>query len=441
MVRKKQKDEFDNSCRVLICNIKNGSVNHRAAKRLTQIARRISNRANFLMRKDLFTGRKPNQSKVDKLLKNAKLNKSDKELYSRFPAAVSQRSIQIVGDNWKAFAAAKSDWKVNPSKYTSAPKPPQYVKHAKTVYIPCSSFFIKDDQIHFAKRLNLEPVPMEKNKFADQGYNPKASTKVVNEVRLVPTGSGFRFEVIYDKHRLSDFLSNNASSALFDKSSFISIDLGVNRFASLVSNKADVSPILINGGEMKRINQWYNKRCAELRSSKKYAHIPAVAAKRNRRIKEKLHVISRFVVNLCIKNDIGTVIVGKNHLWKNEINIGRKNNQNFASLPHSIFISMLKYKLREYGIRLLEQEESYTSKASYVDGDFIPIYEKPVEGEPKRKFKFSGTRVKRGLYKTKEGLMINADTNGAACISRKAGYEGVSLVSGGVVYTPTLVSL
>lgn len=437
MFGKKAKSEFNNSSRALMCNIKNGSANHKTAKRLTQIARRISNRANFIMRKDLFTDRKPNQSKVDKLLKQGKLNASDKELYCRLPAAVSQRSVQIVGDNWKGFATAKADWKAHPEKYLAAPKPPQYVKHAKTLYIPCSSFYIKDDSIYFAKALNLEAAPMEKGKFPDQKYNPKASLKVVTEIRIVPTGSGFRFEIIYDKHCLSDFLSNNTRSVLLDKSSFLSLDLGLTRFAALVSNKAGFRPILINGGELKRINQWYNKRCAALRSLGKFNHLVAVAAKRNRQVKDKLHKISRYIVNLSLEHDIGTVIVGKNPLWKQEINIGKKNNQNFVNIPHAQFIEMLAYKLREIGINLIQQEESYTSKASFLDSDFIPTFgERGADKSP-----FSGKRYKRGLYRAKDKTVIHADLNGSGNIARKAGYEGAILVSGGVVNTPMLVGL
>ncbi|ANO35605.1 hypothetical protein A6E01_20550 (plasmid) [Vibrio breoganii] len=436
MARKK-KSKFDNSSRVLMANVKNGSTNHKTAKRLTQISRRISNRANYIMRKDLFTGRKPDQSKVDKLLKKGRLSESDIELYNRLPAAVAQRVIQIVGDNWKSFAAAKADWKKDPTKYLAMPKPPKYVKHSKAVYIPCSSFFIKDDAIHFAKKLGLEPVRLEKGKFEDQLYNPKATTKVVNEVRLVPTGSGFRFEIIYDKHKTLEFVSSNTHSVLLDKGSFLSIDLGVTRFASLVSNKADLSPILINGGDMKRINQWYNKRCAQLRSLKKYGHIKAVAEKRNRKIKDKLHKISKLIVNLCLTHDIGTVIVGKNKLWKQDINIGKRNNQTFTNLPHALFISMLKYKLREVGVNLVEQEESYSSKASFLDNDSVPTYdEKKIV-----KHVFSGKRYRRGLYRSRDKTVIHADLNGAANIARKAGHEGAILVSGGVVTTPILVGL
>ena len=437
MFGKKSKSEFDGSSRILISFIKNGSANHQNAKRLTQIARRISNRANFIMRKDLFTGRKPNQSKVDKLLKTGTLSPNDKELYCRFPAAVSQRSIQIVGDNWSGFAAAKADWKMNSDKYSSAPRPPKYVKSAKTVYIPCSSFYVKSDTLYFAKRLGIKPIPTKSGLFPDQKYNPKAATKVVNEIRIVPTGSGFKFEIIYDKHRLSDFLSDNTQSVLLDKSSFLSIDLGVSRFAALVSNKADVSPILINGGELKRINQWYNKRCAELRSNGKYRHIKSVAGKRNRQVKDKLHKISRYITNLCMKHDIGTVIVGKNLLWKQEINIGKKNNQNFTHIPHAQFIDMLAYKLKEIGITLQQQEESYTSKASFLDNDAMPTYGSEKGDKPA----FSGRRFMRGLYKTRDGVLVHADINGAGNISRKAGYKGASLVSGGVVMTPMLVGL
>ena len=262
---KKNESEFDNFSRVMSINVKNGSDNHKAAKQLTQITRRISNRANYIMRKDLFTGRKPNQSKVDKLLKTGKLCATDKALYQRIPSAVSQRTIQIVGDNWSSYAAAKADWKKNPHKYKKAPKPPKYAKRAKAMYIPVSSFKVIDDHIVFAKGLGLAPINLGKDNFPNQKYNEKASIKVINEVRIIPTGSGFKFEVIYNKSRASDFLPSNNVNVLLDKSSFLTIDLGLQRFTALVSNQAGLSPILINGGELKRINQWYNKRCAALR--------------------------------------------------------------------------------------------------------------------------------------------------------------------------------
>ena len=436
MAKNKSKQKFDNFSRVMTVNVKNGSTNHKVSMRLTQIARRISNRANYIMRKDLFTGRKPDQSKVDKLIKTGKLEQRDQELYYRFPAAVAQRTIQIIGDNWKSFAAAKADWKKNPSKYLSMPKPPKYTKRSKAVYIPVSSFKIVGGYVVFAKALGLAPLNLGEGSFPDQNYNASAKTKIVNEVRLIPTGSGFKFEVIYDKSRSSGFLPSNNKNVLLDKSSFLTIDLGLNRFAALVSNQAGLSPILINGGELKRINQWYNKRCAQLRSFGKFGHLGAISDKRNRRVKDKLHKVSKYIVNYCLTNNIGTVVIGKNKQWKTEINMGKKTNQNFVNIPHAQFISMLSYKLREIGINIIEQEESYTSKASFLDGDAIPTY-----GETKEKPIFSGRRIRRGGYKSSNGTLVHADLNGAANIGRKAGYEGASLVTGGVVNTPMMIGL
>ena len=188
---------------------------------------------------------------------------------------------------------------------------------------------------------------------------------------------------------------------------------------------------------MKRINQWYNKRCGVLRNKKKYSHIAAVAAKRNRKVNDKLHKISRYIVDLCLKHDIGTVIVGKNKLWKQQINIGKKNNQNFTNLPHAKFIDILSYKLREIGINIVIQEESYTSKASFLDNDLIPTF----EVKKKKEVVFSGKRYKRGLYLASSGIIVHADLNGAGNIARKAGYEGANLISGGAVNAPILIGL
>ena len=417
-----------NNIKVCSALISNNSTNHKSAKRLTQIARRVSNRANYLMRKDLFTGRKPDQSKIDKLLKQGKLCRQDKELYCRLPNSVSQRAIQIVGDNWKSFAAAKSDWKKHPEKYKGMPRPPKYNRSAKTVYISCASFSIRDGHIYFAKRLNLTPIPTH---FPNQLINPKADTKTVTEIRLTPKGSTFVFEFVY-----YDFSSNDSQEPL-DESSFMAIDLGVNTFAAIVSNQAVFQPILVNGGLLKRINSYYNKRCALLRSNKKHRHIKAVAQKRNRKIKDQIHKISRYIAKLCSIYDIGTVIIGKNKDWKHESSMGKANNQNFTNIPHCQFINMLAYKLKEIGANLVIQEESYTSKASYIDNDPIPTY-----GKCKTKPKFSGYRKTRGLYKSKiSNCLISADLNGAANIARKAGYEGVSLVSRGVGDTPIVINV
>jgi len=138
--------------------------------------------------------------------------------------------------------------------------------------------------------------------------------------------------------------------------------------------------------------------------------------KRNARVDHYLHTASRWIIDYLIQNDIGTLVIGKNDLWKNGINIGKRNNQQFVQIPHGRFVQQLTYKAQLVGIQVFAQEESYTSKASFMDGDAIPVYEKGGEV----KHRFSGRRIARGLYRTAKGCLINADVNGSYNILRKA---------------------
>ena len=402
--------------------ISKGSVNYKHAKRLTQISRRLSNRANFLLRKNFFTKRKIKQSDVDKLLKRGVLSDTDKDLYNRLPASISQRTIQIVGQNWSSFFEAIKKYKKNPDAFFGKPSIPKYKRKAKSLVIPCSAFKIKRGYIHFAKGI-LEPI---KTHYPNQPYNPKAVDKRVREIRLVPTGSGFCLELIYQ---------DNPDPVRLNKSNFLALDLGVDRFVAAISNQTGLRPFLINGCDLKRLNQWFNKRMAKLRSKKKYKHFASVCGKRHRQIQDKLHKISRYIVNYCFANDIGTVIVGVNKGWKQEISIGKRNNQNFVNLPHSRFVQILKYKLADIGINVIEQEEAYTSKSSFLDNDPLPKFELGVSHI------FSGKRVSRSWYKSSNGTRLHADIHGAANIARKADHDGASLVVGGAVSTPILVGL
>ena len=126
-----------------------------------------------------------------------------------------------------------------------------------------------------------------------------------------------------------------------------------------------------------------------------------------------MHKVSRFIANYCVEKQISTLVIGKNEQWKTNSNIGKTNNQNFVQIPHAVLYKLIQYKAEEVGIKVIYQEESYTSKASYLDGDVIPVY---VDGW---KYTFSGKRIKRGLYRTKNGILLNADVNGAANIYRK----------------------
>ena len=202
-----------------------------------------------------------------------------------------------------------------------------------------------------------------------------------------------------------------------DNARYFSIDLGLNNIVSIYNN-IGIRPLLYNGRPIKSINQYYNKTNARLhselpanlRSSKRLRQL---SFKRNNKIDYEMHKISSHIINEAVKNNISKIFIGKNVGWKTEINIGRRNTQNFVNIPHTKLISQLLYKGLLNGIKVIVTEESYTSKTSFFDKDQLPIY-----GESEN-HKFSGKRIKRGLYRDSKGNLWNADLNGAGNIMRK----------------------
>ncbi|MGB8689925.1 MAG: transposase, partial [Microcoleus sp.] len=171
----------------------------------------------------------------------------------------------------------------------------------------------------------------------------------------------------------------------------------------------------------KSINQFYNKRKAHLQSQlkgirKTSSRLGCLTRCRNQKVDNYLHHTSRFIINLLIERKIWTLVIGKNLQWKNEINLGKQTNQNFVTVPHARLIEMLEYKAVLVGIKVIVQEESYTSQSSFLNLDPIPVYGSIGALD----VTFSGQRIKRGLYKTSSGRLINADVNGSYNILRKA---------------------
>src|SRR5260370_7110815 len=175
------------------------------------------------------------------------------------------------------------------------------------------------------------------------------------------------------------------------------IDIGVKKLAGITSNKVGFTPGLVNGRPIKSVNQFYNKRKAELQKKLGTTgftnRMERMTITRTRRIDHYLHTASKRIIALLVAEGIGTLIIGKNLFWKQEAEMRKKDKQHFVQLPHARFVDMLCYKAQLVGIQVVLQEESYTSKASFLDGDSIPTYGKE-EGKPK----FSGRRLERGFY-------------------------------------------
>ena len=211
-----------------------------------------------------------------------------------------------------------------------------------------------------------------------------------------------------------------------DNSRYFSIDPGLNNIVSIYNN-IGIRPLLYNGRPIKSINQYYNKTNAKLRSElpanvKSSKRLKQLSFKRNNKIDYEMHKISNHIINQAVKNNISKIFIGNNIGWKNEIKIGRRNNQNFTKIPHTKLFNQLLYKGLMNGIEVVFTEESYTSKASFFDKDYLPKY-----GESDN-HKFSGRRFERGLYRDSKGNIWNADLNGAANIMRKCSdkaYKGI----------------
>ena len=239
--------------------------------------------------------------------------------------------------------------------------------------------------------------------------------KKINEVKIIPQYKGRYFKIAYCYEVEEENLKLNRENSL-------AIDIGLDNLATCVTNAG--TSFIMDGRKLKQINQQWNKRKAYLQAilsrqkQQQYFSelLRRITIKRNNRVNDCLKKTARYIINFCIVNDIGTLICGYNPDFKREINLGSKTNQNFTQISFGALRKQLKNLCKRYGMKYIEQEESYTSKASFLDLDEIPKYnaEKPYTGT------FSGKRIKRGLYQTASGKLINADVNGAANILRKS---------------------
>lgn len=307
------------------------------------------------------------------------------------PIQTSQQIIKLLYKNWDSFYKAIKDYWLNLGKYKGKPKLPRYkhkVKGRNILIFTNQQCKLKDGYIKFPKVTGIQLL----------------KTKVTNiqQIRIIPQATCYVIEIVYKKE------VNNVE---LESNTYLGIDIGVNNLATCVNN-IGLRPFIVNGRPLKSINQYFNKLKAKFMSyignrgtSNK---IKKLNFKRNCKINDYLHKTSRFIINYCVEHKISTIVIGKNKKWKQDINIGKKNNQNFVLIPFSKLIKMLEYKGEEVGIEVKNREENYTSKCSFLDLEEIMKHTK-----------YLGKRIKRGLFKSSLGKLINSDVNGAYNILRK----------------------
>ncbi len=342
---------------------------------------------------------------------------TDHEAYQALPAKVAQWVLRLLDQNWQSYFATLAAWQVDPSKFLGRPRLPGYKDKQKG----------RNLLVYTIQALSIPALRAGWIVPSMLGINVKTRVKSVQQVRIIHRIGFYVVEVIYAQEPIPAAV-NPALRA--------GVDIGLNNLAMLTSDKPGFVPRVVNGRPVKSINQFYNKRRAELQSRLGETHtsrrLECITTKRNRRIDHYLHTASCRIIDLLVAEGIGALCIGQNPHWKQEVNLGRRNNQNFVSVPHARFIEMLTYKAELVGIRVTITEESYTSQASFLDADPLPVYDAQRQEAPI----FSGRRVKRGLYRASDGMSINADVNGAYNIIRKVAPDAFARGSRGCVVHP-----
>ena len=349
-----------------------------------------------------------------------------------FQALHSQAAQQIlrsVAESFKSFKELSKLFRRGELK--DKPKPPKYrkPKGLALVTYPKQALKLIDGLIRVplgntVKRwfkLDSFTLVMPSNiKFED-----------IKELRILPRNRCFYVEFVYEQKQ------KNVVS--LDKSKVLGIDHGVGNWLTCVSNVG--TSFIIDGLKLKSVNQWYNKRIAIIKEGKPQGFwsnkLAAITEKRNRQMRDAVNKAARIVINHCLTNKIGTVVFGWNEGQKDSSNMGKKNNQKFVQIPTGKLKTRIAQLCEQYGIQFVETEESYTSRSSFLDNDVLPKFGEKPEG-----WRSSGKRVQRGLFKTAQNLLINADCNGAANIARKVAATldlDLTGVSSGALNTPLRV--
>ena len=388
-------------------------------KYLCHIAKNLKNQAIYNVRQHYFNNKKYlSYNENYKILKNS-------ENYKKLNSNMAQQILKEVDESFKSFFTllklAKNE------QYNGKIKLPNYLDKDGFTTLVIGFVRLKDDMLIVPYSNSFKKIHQEvKVKLPSV-----LKDKKIKEIRIIPKQHSRYFEIqyIYEVEEVQRELN---------KENALGIDLGIDNLCTCVTNTG--ASFIIDGRKLKSTNQYYNKINAKLQSIKDKQKIERttlrqkrITRKRNNRINDYLSKAARIITNYCLNNDIGKLVLGYNEDFQRNSNIGSINNQNFVNIPYGKLRDKLIYLCKLYGIEFKLQEESYTSKASFFDGDEIPIYDK----ENPQEYIFSGKRIKRGLYQTSTGKLINADCNGALNILRKSKVVDLSvLYNRGELNTP-----
>ena len=337
-------------------------------------------------------------SEFDLSKRLCELNQTD---YKSLKAKVSQQTIKVIFKSYKSFFKSISDYYKNLSKYKGKPRLPKYKDKDglfEVVYTNQSASITNDGYLKLSKELILKSV---RTQILKRNFK---------QVRIIPKNDYFQIEIVYEKQQ-GDYTKQAINKN--KKTYNAAIDIGVDNLATITSDNPDSTPVIINGRSLKSINQYYNKKLAELNQiySKHKIHtgkkLHKLNYKREMIINDYLHKVSRRIIDYCINNNVGTLYIGHNNEWKQNCDLNKQNNQNFIQIPFNKLIQKIEYKCEEIGITVITINEAYSSKCSFLDNEDVCKHDN-----------YLGKRIKRGLFRSNIGQLINSDVNGSLNILR-----------------------
>ena len=399
---------------------------YKTIKELCHTAKNLTNEAIYNIRQYYFT-----EGEFLKYEKNYTLLKNSPN-YKALNSNMSQQILKEVDGSFQSFFGLLKLAKQGKYAFKDC-KLPHYLPkdgyatlvigfvrlNGNKLILPFSNSFKKT---HKAVEITIPPILLDKK---------------VKEIRIIPKAKARFFEIQYIYETVNVQRNLNTNNAL-------ALDLGINNLVTAVSSMG--KSFILDGRRLKSINQWFNKENARLQSIKDKQKFgkkttnrqKAIARDRNNKVNDYLNKAARKVIDYCISNDIGTLVVGYNETFQRNSHMGKQNNQNFVNIPYGQLREKLEYLCEWNGIVFVKQEESYTSKASFWDKDTIPVY----NADNPKEYPFSGSRVHRGMYKTARGNYLNADVNGALNIMRKSSVVDMSILYGrGEVDTPVRIRI
>ncbi|HUX99274.1 MAG TPA: transposase [Candidatus Deferrimicrobium sp.] len=365
----------------------------------------------------------------------------DDPAYQALPAQTSQQILRLIEKNWKSFFEALDDWKVHPENYKARPQPPNLKEQdAQNLLIFTNQQCrIKGEFLSFPSKVDLPAIKVDPTRLG-----------TLQQVRILPRGSFSIVEIVYKKIVDIPRLPKSQEKRM------IAIDIGVRNTVCIVNN-CGLRPVILKGGAVKAVNQFYNKQRAKYQTLYTTQGVMGNGIKgqprrldrldrvRNNKIEDMFHKISRAIIEYCTANAIGTIVLGYNDQWKQKSRMGKINNQNFQQIPFYRLVEKIKYKAELEGIQVVQVNENHTSKCSFLDNEPIEHHDNYCgkRGVYRSKKVGGNNKVDHGLFQTADGRIINSDVNGAYNILHKAfpkavsadGIEGLGLVPYSVSFT------